>query len=149
MSETYAPHQFTEEQQARNHAQAQAIDVVIALIEEQGVTHRQAVDIAGTVLRHLIDGPDLAAALGIGASRAPIVVESDDEWCEKSGDVDGVAALHADGQWWIAWCSEDGDWYAIRPLSEDDPPTEGSSIAPWSLDSIPYPWRFVSVDFAR
>ena len=73
-----------------------------------------------------------------------VLVENDDEWERKCGDVDDGSLLLADGHSWIAFSTENGDWYAIRPLSEDDEPTEGCAATPTPMETIPYPWEFHS-----
>lgn len=52
-------------------------------------------------------------------------------------------------QWWIAWGTEDGDWYAVRPPSEDDPTREVDPhrpIGPTPLDHVSLPWVAVALD---
>jgi hypothetical protein len=71
-----------------------------------------------------------------------VTITSDAEWERLYGEVDGCSWLWAEGQPWIAWCNEDGDWYALRPLGEDDAPTEQRCYGPVSIEDIAYPWVF-------
>lgn len=51
--------------------------------------------------------------------------------------------VRAAGEAWLAWETEDGDWFAIRPRSEDD--AEGSEedrwrpIGPEPIESLNFP----------
>lgn len=49
----------------------------------------------------------------------------------------------AQGEFWIAWETVDGDWFAVRPRHEDDPEGENGDrwrpVGPVKLEEISFP----------
>lgn len=62
-------------------------------------------------------------------------------------ELDGQACLRdANGELWIAFCTDDGDWYAVRPRGEDDGKSLDAGdpfrpIGPVLVEhDVPIPW---------
>ena len=74
---------------------------------------------------------------------APFTVRTDAEWDDAFGTLDDpVYALHAEDQQWLTWCGTDGDWFAIRPVDEDEWLAGKRTAVAVDLDSLDYPWTF-------
>ena len=76
--------------------------------------------------------------------------ETEDSFLE-SADHPEYAIRDGLFRWWLAWCTEDGDWYAVRPFSEDDGPRSDAPdayrpVGPMPLESVELPWRAVALD---
>lgn len=74
-----------------------------------------------------------------------VTINSAEDWDEQCGNVEGLSWLWADGQAWVCWCTDAGDWYAVRPACEEDP--QGTTVVgPTPLDSIAFPWLLLPTE---
>lgn len=67
----------------------------------------------------------------------------------EAADSPEYAIRDAEYASWLAWGTEDGEWYAVRPPSEGDEPTEADPfrpVGPVHLDSLPLPWAAMALD---
>lgn len=75
--------------------------------------------------------------------RPPVVIRNDVEWDNGCGQLDDpVHSLFAEGEQWLTWCGEDGDWFALRPVTEDEWLAGKRTAVAVSIDSLDYPWVF-------
>lgn len=76
------------------------------------------------------------------------IYETAEDFCEDA-DWPTFAVRDAEYRWWLAWSTEDGDWYASSPPHEDDPLPEGDPyrpVGPVALESLALPWMTVALD---
>lgn len=56
---------------------------------------------------------------------------------------DQMMLIRAEGDLWLGWETEDGDWYIVRPRhDEDDPGPEGDEyrpVGPASIEGLRFP----------
>lgn len=72
----------------------------------------------------------------------------------EAADEAEYAVRDADCAWWLAWCTENGDWYAVRPLSEDDEGPSGEEaftdpvrpVGPVHMDDLTAPILTAALD---
>lgn len=61
--------------------------------------------------------------------------------------LDDEAVLRdGDGRVWLAWGTEDGEYWAVRPRDEDDGKSADGAwhpVGPVSIEGLPYPWLVV------
>lgn len=60
-------------------------------------------------------------------------------------DDDMAAWIYAENYPWVAYSNDHGDWWALRPATEDDPPAAlAAGGVCVRLDTIEYPWVVVA-----
>lgn len=73
----------------------------------------------------------------------PVTVRTDEEWENALGAFDDpTLGLFAEEYQWLTWCGEDGDWFAIRPVDEDEWLAGQRTAVAVDLDRLDYPWTF-------
>jgi hypothetical protein len=59
---------------------------------------------------------------------------------------DEVVIRDAERRIWLAWETENGNWYAVRPRSEDDPERYGDPcrpVGPFPVENLSFPLHCV------
>ena len=59
------------------------------------------------------------------------------------------ALRDASYSWWLVYVTEDGEWYGVRPPTEDDERSESDPyrpVGPAFLDHVELPWRVIALD---